>query len=29
MAVGLGATFETEHLFGLPERESSLILSDT
>jgi mannosyl-oligosaccharide alpha-1,3-glucosidase len=29
MAVGLGALFETEYLYGLSERESSLLLTDT
>jgi len=29
MAVGLGAKFETDYLYGLSERESNLLLSDT
>lgn len=29
MAVGMGAKFETNYLFGLSERESSLLLSET
>ena len=29
MAVGIGALFETKYLYGLSERESSLLLSET
>ncbi len=29
MAVGIGALFETKSLYGLSERESSLLLSET
>ena len=29
MAVGIGALFNTQYMFGLSERESSLVLTDT
>ncbi len=29
MAIGIGASFETNYLFGLPERESTFELKDT
>ena len=29
MAVGLGASFETKYLYGLPSRESTFKLEDT